>query len=111
MGGYLAYDAGMLESRYFAAIAVVAMDISPGSDWIVDSATRKTPVAIYVGDRDPLVSLERVRRTRDLLRARGFEVHYLELPGRDHDYFESADFVNPDAWAFLKGQVLPPRAR
>ncbi len=106
MGGYLAYDAGMLESGYFAAIAVVAMNISPSYDWIVDSAARKTPVAIYIGDRDPLVSLERVRRTRDFLRSRGFTVHYLELPGQDHDYFAAADFVNPDAWAFLKEQVL-----
>ncbi len=111
MGGYLAYDAGMLASRSFGAIAVVAMDISPSYDWIVDSAARKTPVAIYIGDRDPLVSLERVRRTRDFLRSRGFTVHYVELPGQDHDYFESADFVNPDAWAFLKQHVLASPGR
>lgn len=111
MGGYLAYDAGMLESRFFAAIAVHAMDIAPAYAWLVDSAARRTPVAIYIGDRDPLVSLERVERTRDLLLARGFPVHYIELPGHDHDYFAATDFINDDAWDFLKRQALPPPGR
>lgn len=108
MGGYLAYDAGMLESRFFAAIAVCAMAIAPEYERIVDSAARHTPVAIYIGDRDPLVSLQRVARTRDLLQARGFPVHYVELPGHDHDYFAATDFINADAWAFLRRQALPP---
>ncbi len=111
MGGYLAYDAGMLESRFFAAIAVHAMDIAPGYDGIVDSAARRTPVAIYIGDRDPLVSLDRVHRTREQLRARGFPVHYVELPGHDHDYFAATAFINADAWSFLKQQSLPAGGR
>ena len=109
MGGYLAYDAAMLQSRYFAAVAVHAMGIAPDWDWIVDSAARRTPVAIYIGDRDPLVGLENVRRTRDLLLARRFPVHYVELPNHDHDYWALSGTINADAWDFLKRQSLPER--
>ena len=111
MGGYLAYDAAMLASRFFAAVAVHAMDIAPAYDRIVDSAARRTPVAMYIGDRDPLVSVARVRRTRDLLQGRGFPVRYLELPGHDHDYFAASDFINADAWAFLRRHTLPSPGR
>ena len=110
MGGMYAYDAAMLESRYFAAAAVFAMGIAPSYEWIVDSAARRTPIAIYTGDRDQLVPLAEVRRTRDLLRSRGFPVRYLELAGRDHAYFVVADTVNADAWAFLSRYSLSDSA-
>ena len=34
--------------------------------WIVNRAQSKTPIAIYVGDRDPIFSVDRVPKTRDL---------------------------------------------
>ena len=104
MGGYLAYDAAMLESRYFAAAAIHAMGIAPEYDWIVDSAQRRMPLAIYIGEHDPLVPLASVRRTRELLVARGFTVHYVELKDHDHDYYALAPLINADAWNFLKQQ-------
>jgi len=107
MGGYLAYDAATLASDYFAAAAVHAMGIAPEYDWVVDSARRRTPMAIYIGDRDPFVPLAGVRRTRDLLVAHGFRVHYVELRNHDHDYFAMSDWINADAWAFLRRQRLP----
>lgn len=106
MGGYLAYDAAMLESRYFAAAAIHAMGIAREYDWIVDSARRKVPIAIYIGDRDPLVPLASLRRTRDLLLARGFPVHYVELNDHDHDYYARSQLINADAWKFLKQQRI-----
>ncbi len=109
MGGYLAYDAAMLQSGFFAAVAVHAMGIAPDWDWIVDSAARRTPVAIYIGDRDPLVSLASVRRTRDLLLAKRFPVHYVELENHNHDYWAMSDAINADAWDFLRSQSLPER--
>lgn len=103
MGGYLTYDAAMLRSEYFAAAAVHAMQISPEYDWIVTKARRKMPIAIYIGDRDPLVPVEGVRRTRDLLIRNGFTVHYKELQGHDHNYYAVNESVNRDAWEFLRG--------
>lgn len=102
MGGYLAYDGAMLASDFFAAAAVHAMGIAPDYDWIVTRAKRKTPVAIYIGLEDPLVALAGVQRTRDLLRARQFPVHYVEIRNHDHNYYAVSDKVNPDAWNFLR---------
>ena len=107
MGGYLAYDAAAYDSEYFAAVAVHAMGIDPEYDGILDAAIRKTPIAIYIGEQDPLVSLKNVRRTRELLQAKGFSVHYVELKDHDHNYYLVAERINPDIWDFLSGQSLP----
>ncbi|HYW66559.1 MAG TPA: alpha/beta fold hydrolase [Candidatus Dormibacteraeota bacterium] len=107
MGGYLAYDAAAFDSEYFAAVAVHAMGIDPDYDGILDAATRKTPIAIYMGERDPLVSLKNVRRTRELLQSKGFSVHYVELKDHDHNYYGVAERINPDIWDFLSGKSLP----
>jgi len=107
MGGYLAYDAAMFESEYFAAIAVHAMRIADDYARIVTRARRKTPIAIYIGDQDQFFSQDSVRQTRNLLRKAGFPVHYVELDHHDHNYYERADEINADAWKFLNENRLP----
>jgi dienelactone hydrolase len=107
MGGYLAYDAATFDSEYFAAVAVHAMGIAEEYASIVDKAKRKTPIAIYIGDRDELVPITRVQRTRDLLRKAGFPVHYVELRDHDHNYYDLAGQINDDAWNFLSQYQLP----
>ena len=107
MGGYLAYDGAMFESKYFAAIAVHAMRIADEYEWIVGRAQRKMPIAIYIGDHDQFFSQESVRKTRDLLKKAGFPVHYVELDHHDHNYYALADEINADAWKFLKQNGLP----
>ena len=107
MGGYLAYDAAMFGSQYFAAAAIHAMMISPEYDGIVDKAARKIPVAIYIGDEDQLVPVAGVRRTRDLLLKGKFLVHYVELKKHDHNYYAISDKINSDAWDFLRAAQLP----
>lgn len=107
MGGYLAYDGAMFDSTYFAAVAVHAMRIADDYAWIVRRAQRRTPIAIYIGDRDQFLSVESVRRTRDLLQGAGFPVHYVELEHHDHNYYARSDEINADAWKFLKENSLP----
>jgi dipeptidyl aminopeptidase/acylaminoacyl peptidase len=107
MGGYLAYDGAMFDSQYFAAVAVHAMRIADEYGWIVSRARRKTPIAIYIGDRDQFFSVDSVRQTRDLLRRAGFPVHYVELDNHDHNYYARSDEINTDAWRFLKENSLP----
>jgi predicted esterase len=107
MGGYLAYDAAMFESDYFAAVAVHAAAIDPDFDGILAKATRKIPIAIFIGDRDPLVPIASVRRTRDLLRSAGFQVEYEEIQGHDHQYELAADRINREAWSFFEAHPLP----
>jgi dienelactone hydrolase len=107
MGGYLAYDAAMLASDYFAAVSVHAMRIAEEYEWIVSKATRKTPIAIYVGDRDQWVPLRGVEQTRDLLKKNGFKVRYKELENHDHNYYALSDEINWDAWKFMSKEELP----
>ena len=109
MGGYLAFDGAMLASDYFAAAAVYAAAIADDYYGIVDSAARKVPVALYVGERDPYYPPAKVRRTRDLLAGKGFPVRYVEFPGQDHAYAPVAAQVNEDAWRFLSGYRLRTR--
>lgn len=106
MGGYLAFDAAVFDADYFAAVAVHASYIAPEYTGILERATRRTPIALYIGDRDPLVAVANVRGTRDLLTARGFPLHYVELPGHDHDYWALSEKINADAWQFLERQRL-----
>ena len=107
MGGYLAYDAAMFDSQYFAAVAVHAMRIADDYRSIVNRAQRKTPIAIYIGDHDQYFSVDSVRKTRDLLRRSGFPVHYVEFLNHDHNYYARSDEINADAWKFLKENSLP----
>ncbi|HXM63151.1 MAG TPA: dienelactone hydrolase family protein [Terriglobales bacterium] len=107
MGGYLAFDGAMFQSQYFAAIAVHANRIDEEYAGIVKQATRKMPIAIYIGDHDQFFPVESVRKTRDLLLKEGFPVHYVELDHHDHNYYARAEEINVDAWRFLQEQSLP----
>ncbi len=106
-GGVLTFDTAMLDGDCFAAAAVHAAVIYPNYDWILGRAKRRIPIAYYIGDRDQFFPLAAARRTRDLLTAAGFPLHYLEMPGHDHDYRAVAPQVNRDAWAYLSQQILP----
>jgi len=107
MGGYLAYDAAMFESQYFAAVAVHAMRIADDYTGIVTHALRKTPISIYIGDQDQFFKEPDVRKTRDLLRNAGFPVRYVELRGHDHNYYAISDHINQDVWKFFVENPLP----
>ena len=48
MGGYLAYDAAMFESKSFAAVVVHAAAIDDDYAGILDHARRKIPIAIFI---------------------------------------------------------------
>jgi phospholipase/carboxylesterase len=53
------------------------------------------PVCLVHGLEDEVVAVERGRKARDILTARGVEVHYQEfLMGHE---------INPDSWAFVSG--------
>ena len=105
-GGYLALDAATFDSDVFAAVAVHASFIAPAYGGIVNEARRKTPIALYIGDHDQWVPVSRVEGTRDLLRQHGFPVHYVLLPGHDHNYYALAEQINDDAWKFFQPQRL-----
>ncbi|MEP6571765.1 MAG: dienelactone hydrolase family protein [Gemmatimonadota bacterium] len=106
MGGYLAYDGAMFDSDLFAAVAVYAAAIDEEYYGIVDQASRKVPIAIYIGDHDQFYPLAQVRRTRDLLKRNGFPVRYREYTGQDHAFAPIAGSLEPDAWKYLSRAKL-----
>lgn len=108
MGGYLAFDGAMFDSDLFAAAGVYAAAINPDYEAIVDSARRKIPIAMYIGDQDPYFPIAQARSTRTLLESHGFPVRYTEFPGQNHAYAPVSDRVNGDAWAYFSTFRLSP---
>jgi poly(3-hydroxybutyrate) depolymerase len=86
-GAVFALYMSLLESQYFAA-------------------KRKSPIALFVGTRDPFFPLSDVRDTRDQLNNQGFAAELTEMPGHDHNYYDVASKINQSAWEFLKKHQL-----
>jgi poly(3-hydroxybutyrate) depolymerase len=96
----------LMESEYFAAAAVHAGALQrEGRDQLLN-ARRKIPMAIFIGTRDPLVPLEAARESRDVLTARGFSLHLVQMADHDHNYYQRAPAINQQAWDFLKSAML-----
>ena len=97
----------LLESEYFAAVTVHAGALSDSAKPLIERATRKTPIAIWVGTNDAFFPLNVVRATRDALKAQGFAPELTEISGHTHWYYDRAGDINKKAWAFLQPHVLP----
>ena len=111
-GAVFAIDLAMVESEYFAAAAGHAGSWREKDEFeIMQSARRKTPVAIWVGTKDPFFSIASARATRDALIAKGFTAQLTEMPGHDHWYYDLAPKINEGAWEFLKQYELPTEPR
>ena len=106
-GGYSVFDVCMFDSQYFAAGGVFAAVISSDYDWIVQKATRKIPIAIYIGDQDEFFTVAQAQSTRDLLAANGFPVSLTIFPNLDHNYGAVANIVNADVWNFFSQASSP----
>lgn len=105
-GGYLAYHAAMAMSALFGAVNVTAAaDPLPGLN-LAGMATRRIPVDLLAGSGE--FALANVQRTRDDLRARGFEVRYTELPGVGHCCpLSTRTGTAPSVAAWLLARPLP----
>lgn len=96
----------LLESEYFAAIAVHAGALGTHDGPYIERAERKIPIALFVGTDDQFVPLPVVRATRDALNARGFKSELTVINGHTHWYYDRAPDINRSAWQFLKGHEL-----
>jgi predicted esterase len=97
----------LLESEYFAAVAVPAGALPESSFPMMERRARKTPIAIWVGTNDALFPLSVVRATRDALKAHGFRPELTEISGHTHWYYDTAGDINKKVWAFLRQFDLP----
>jgi poly(3-hydroxybutyrate) depolymerase len=105
-GAIFALMMSLMESEYFAACAVHAGALPPSDYDLADSAKRKIPMFIQVGDSDRSFPVKVVRETRELLKSKGFAVEVTELPNHDHWYYDLAPKINRTAWDFLKSYQL-----
>jgi poly(3-hydroxybutyrate) depolymerase len=105
-GGYTVFDVSMFDSQYFAGGGVFAAVITPDYNWIVQKATRKIPIAIYIGDHDQFFTVAQAQATSNLLTTNGFTVRLKIFPNLAHNYGAVADIVNADLWSFF-GQTPP----
>ena len=102
-GAVHALTLGLLESQYFAAIAVHAGAFRDrGSFNAIQAARRKIPVWITIGDRDQFFTMKDVTSTEAALRNAGIPVVLTVIKVHDHSYTDVAPSVNRAAWAFLE---------
>lgn len=107
-GAVHAIDLALLESEYFAAMAIHAGGFRDKKEFdVISRARRKIPLAIWIGTQDQYFPLSSVRATRDALVAGGFTVEMTEMQGHDHWYYDLAPRINEAAWQFLKKYELP----
>ncbi len=103
-GAVFGLSMGLLQSEYFAAVAIHAGALQEANaDALLKSAARKIPFHIQIGTKDSFFPLPRVRATRDRLQAAGFPVTLAEIANHEHWYYDRAAFLNQQAWTFLSG--------
>lgn len=108
-GASFALILSVLEPDYFAATAIHAGALSDPRTVAPFLALpgRKTPVAIWVGDRDAYFPVPIVEKTCEVLRIGGVEVKLDIMKGHDHWYYQLGEKINENAWEFLSQHQLP----
>jgi poly(3-hydroxybutyrate) depolymerase len=97
----------IVDSEYYAATAVHAGALPPGYEKLLFSqADRRMPIAIWVGSKDPLFSVEAVTATKQQFEANGFHVKTFIIPDHDHNYYLISNEINQQAWDFLKATSM-----
>ena len=98
---------GLVESEYFAAVAVHAGALPEANWYVIDHADRRIPIAIWVGTADRYFPMPAVDATKTALESKGIPVKVHPIPNHDHNYYRRAHEINPQAWDFLKSHSLP----
>jgi poly(3-hydroxybutyrate) depolymerase len=106
-GARYAIVLALLDSQYFAAVGAHAGSLGAEDNQLFQIARRRTPLALWVGDQDPLFSVDAVTATRDSFLRHGFPVQLTVIPFHDHIYELVASQVNQQAWEFFRKNALP----
>jgi poly(3-hydroxybutyrate) depolymerase len=105
-GACFALQIGLLESEYFAAVAVHAGALQPAAYPLTSYATRKVPFALFVGSRDPNFPVSVVQDTEKELAKKDLPVELTIIPNHTHDYYGRSDTINRSVWEFLEKHAL-----
>lgn len=105
-GGHHSLGVGLLESEYFAAVAVHAGILSEVTLSYTARAKRKIPFALWQGSNDSMVPARQALITQGALRSRGFPAELTEIKGHTHDYYGRSNEINAGVWAFFQKHRL-----
>jgi poly(3-hydroxybutyrate) depolymerase len=106
-GAGFALVMGLMESEYFAGVAVHSAALQRQGREQLLSAPRKLPVAMFHGTSDTVIPMATGREGRDAMSGAGFPVEFHELPGYEHNtLYTRGDTIVRPAWEFLKTKVL-----
>jgi poly(3-hydroxybutyrate) depolymerase len=92
----------VIDSDLFAATAIHAGALQTDTHGFFEQAERKTPIAIWVGDRDSFFPVADVRATKKIFESNGYSVELSVVLAHDHNYYSMADEINGKAWNFFK---------
>ena len=106
-GANFALQMAVLESEFFAAAAIHAGAVSSDYFSIFDYATRRIPLAIYIGTQDQFYPIDVVRAVGEALKKRDFPLVYREMEGHDHNYRAVAPEINEEIWRYFAANPLP----
>lgn len=102
-GAVYALTLGVLESEYFAGVAVYAGAWRDKSNFeALTAARRKIPVLILVGDKDQHFPLTVVKKTVAAIEKAGHPVKLTVYRGHGHSYEDLAPIINQATWEFLR---------
>jgi poly(3-hydroxybutyrate) depolymerase len=101
-GAVYALALALMESEVYAAVGVHAGALPSQNVNLLARAERKSPIAIWVGDRDPFFPADLVKQTKTEFESTGFHVQLTVLPNQGHSYEDVSDRVNREAWAFFQ---------
>ncbi len=106
-GASFALSMGLMESEYFAGVAVHAIALQDKGREQLLAAPRKLPIAMFHGTSDNTIPIDAAHRARDVLQDAGFAVDFHDLPGYEHNtiYGHGGTIIQP-AWEFLKAHAL-----
>jgi poly(3-hydroxybutyrate) depolymerase len=106
-GASFSLQLGLIESEYFAAVALHAGAFREASDFsLLGYVKRMTPFKVIVGDRDPFFPVASVENTVESFRKRGLPVDLEVVKFHDHDYYGKAQKFNEAIWTFLSAHKL-----
>lgn len=106
-GARYAVVLALIDGGYFAAVGAHAGALDNDDDKLFQYAQRKTPIALWVGDQDPLFPVAKVTAIRDAFAAHGFPVQLTVIPNHGHLYQDVSMQVNLEAWEFFRRYAVP----
>lgn len=106
-GGVYTMFIALYDSTYYAAAAVHGAVMDPSSYNTMSQAQRKIPFGLWMGDRDPMLTVYNAQNEEAAFKAQDFpfELHVMSFTAGGYE--GSADEIDEQAWKFFQKYQLP----